>query len=137
MRAAVLRSADDVTPDTKQAIQPIQIYSKSRNRPTPVSLNVYVCIYRCPITTYYIPLKIYKDKLSNKLHFIRIILDSLKVISEKPQVNQVVPYRKPVGLLWTSMNCYGPRGSFQDSHHNSSTYHHHQPILLLGHNQWN
>ena len=32
---------------------------------------------------------------------------------------------------------YGPRGSFQDTHHDSSTHHHHQPILLLGHNQWN
>ena len=44
------------------------------------------------ITTYYKLLESYKDKLSNKLHFIGIILDSLKVISEKPQVNQVVPY---------------------------------------------
>ena len=41
---------------------------------------------------YRILLEIYKDKLSNKLHFILMILDSLKVISEKPQVNQVVPY---------------------------------------------
>ena len=40
----------------------------------------------------YIPLESYKDKLSNKLHFVKYILDSLKVISEKPQVNQVVPY---------------------------------------------
>ena len=41
---------------------------------------------------YHIPLESYKDKLSNKLHFVSIILDSLKVISEKLQVNQVVPY---------------------------------------------
>ena len=44
----------------------------------------------------YILLESYKDKISNKLHFARIILDSLKVISEKPQVNQVVPYNGPV-----------------------------------------
>ena len=41
---------------------------------------------------YNILLEIYKDKLFNKLHFFSKILDSLKVISEKPQVNQVVPY---------------------------------------------
>ena len=35
VRAAVLRSADDVTPNTKQAIQPMQIYSKSRNPSNP------------------------------------------------------------------------------------------------------
>ena len=42
---------------------------------------------------YCIPLESYKDKLSNKLDFVGMILDSLKVISEKPQVNQVVPYK--------------------------------------------
>ena len=35
VRAAVLRSTDDVTPDTKQAIQPMQIYSKSRDPSDP------------------------------------------------------------------------------------------------------
>ena len=34
----------------------------------------------------------YKNKLCKKIHFVRIILNSLKVIDEKPQVNQVVPY---------------------------------------------
>ena len=70
VRAAVLRSAADITPDTKQVIQPMQIYSKFRNRPTPVSSNVYARICRHKITMYNIPLKSYKDKLSNKLHFI-------------------------------------------------------------------
>ena len=42
---------------------------------------------------YYIPLESYKDKLFNKLHFIGIVFESLKVIGEKTQVNQVVPYR--------------------------------------------
>ena len=41
---------------------------------------------------YCIPLKNYKDKISNKYYFVIMILDSLKVISEKPQVHQVVPY---------------------------------------------
>ena len=59
--------------------------------PTPTTSNVYADICRYPVSTYCIPLESYKDKLSNKHHFI-IILDSLKVISEKPQVNQVVPY---------------------------------------------
>ena len=35
----------------------------------------------------HIPLESYKGKLSNKLYFIIIIPDSLKVTSEKPQVN--------------------------------------------------
>ena len=60
--------------------------------PTPMTLNVYADICRYPISTYCIPLESYKEKLFNKLHFIRIILYSFKVISEKPQVNQVVPY---------------------------------------------
>ena len=51
---------------------------------------------------YCISLESYKDKLSKKLHFIRMILDSLKVISEKPQVNQVVPYTSDLvfGMDW-------------------------------------
>ena len=110
VHAAVLRSADDVTPDTKQVIQPMQIYSKSRNRPTSVSSNIYVHIYRYPNITYNIVLESYKDKLSNKLHFIRKILDRLKVISKKPQVNQVVPYNYELVLhtSWVPKWCiYG------------------------------
>ena len=60
-------------------------------------LNVYADICRYLISTYHIPLESYKDKISTKLHFVRMILDSLKVISEKPQVNQVVPYRGGAG----------------------------------------
>ena len=41
---------------------------------------------------YHIPLENYKDELFKKVYFVGIILDSFKVISEKPQVNQVVPY---------------------------------------------
>ena len=41
------------------------------------------------------PLESYKDKLSNKLYFVNQILNKLKVISEKPKVNQVVPYTYP------------------------------------------
>ena len=44
VRAAVLRSADDVTPDTKQAIQPMQIYSKSRN-PSDPHVFKRICTY--------------------------------------------------------------------------------------------
>ena len=87
VRAAVLRSADDVTPDTKQAIQPMQIYSKSRN-PSDPRVFKRICtymqisdsqrnIYRWKAT---------KTSFPTKLHFVGIILDSLKVISEKPQV---------------------------------------------------
>ena len=43
-RAAVLRSADDITPDTKQAIQPMQIYSKSRNLSGP-RIFKRICMY--------------------------------------------------------------------------------------------
>ena len=44
VHAAVLRSADDVTPDTKQAIQPMQIYSKSRN-PSDPRVFKRICTY--------------------------------------------------------------------------------------------
>ena len=70
VHAAVLRTADDVTPDTKQAIQPMRIYSSPETRLTHVSSNVYSRIFRYLITIYNIPLEIYKDKLSNKLHFV-------------------------------------------------------------------
>ena len=44
VHAAVLLSADDVTPDTKQAIQPMQIYSKSRN-PSDPRVFKRICTY--------------------------------------------------------------------------------------------
>ena len=44
VRAAVLRSDDDITPDTKQAIQPMQIYSKSRN-PSDPHVFKRICTY--------------------------------------------------------------------------------------------
>ena len=44
VHAAVLRSADDVTPDTKQVIQPMQIYSKSRN-PSDPHVFKRICTY--------------------------------------------------------------------------------------------
>ena len=44
VRAAVLRSAADITPDTKQAIQPMQIYSKSRN-PSDPRVFKRICTY--------------------------------------------------------------------------------------------
>ena len=44
VRTAVLRSANDVTPDTKQAIQPMQIYFKSRN-PSDPRVFKRICTY--------------------------------------------------------------------------------------------
>ena len=46
---------------------------------------------------YYILLESYKDNLFNKLHYVRLIFDSFKVKSEKPKVNQVVPYNIALG----------------------------------------
>ena len=61
-----------------------------------MSSNVYADICRYLISTYCIFLKSYKEKFSNKQYLFTIILDSFKVISKKPQVNQVVPYRQPL-----------------------------------------
>ena len=66
-----------------------------------MSSNVYARICRYSITTYNIPLEIYKDKLSNTLHFVDYIFDRLKVISEKPRVNQVVPYKEDTEILFS------------------------------------
>ena len=44
VRAAVLRSTDDVTPDTKQTIQPMQIYSNYRN-PSDPHIFKRICRY--------------------------------------------------------------------------------------------
>ena len=44
VRTAVLHSADDATPDTKQAIQPMQIYSKSGDSSDP-RIFKRICTY--------------------------------------------------------------------------------------------
>ena len=93
VHTAVLRSADDVTPDTKQAIQPMQIYSKSRNPSDPhvfKRICTYMQISNHKHTIY--RWKATKTSFPTSYILLDIIFDSLKVISEKPQVNQVVPY---------------------------------------------
>ena len=79
-------------PTPSKRHNPCKYILSPETRPTPTTSNVYADICRYLISTYRILLESYKDKLSNKLHFIMMILDSLKVISGKPQVNQVVPY---------------------------------------------
>ena len=100
MRTAVLRSADDITPDTKQAIQPMQIYSKFRNLSDPLVFK-RICTY-INMSNHNVLYTVGKlqRRAFQKLHFVRIILNRLKAIGEKPQVNQVVPYR-----FWVISKC--------------------------------
>ena len=79
-------------PTLSKRYNPCKYIPSPETRPIPVSSNVYAYICRYLITMYYILLESYKDKLSNKLYFVGVTLGSLKVISEKPRVNQVVPY---------------------------------------------
>ena len=91
-------------PTPSKRHNPCKYILSPETRLTPTTSNVYADIYRYPISMYRIPLEIYKDKLSNKLHFIFMILDSLKVISEKPQVNQVAPYNYITTHTWGGLS---------------------------------
>ena len=92
VRAAVLWSAADITPDTKQAIQPMQIYFKSRN-PSDPRVFKRICMYM-QMSNYNVQYTIGKLQRQDfqQAKFCQLNFDKLKVISEKPKVNQVVPY---------------------------------------------
>ena len=97
--AAVLRSTDDITPDTKQAIQPMQIYSKSRNPSDPrvfKRICTYIQIFNHNVQ--YTIGNLQRQAFQKATNYCRI-LDKLKVISEKPRVNQVVPYKWDITQL--------------------------------------